>query len=189
MTPREIGLCHKDSSHFLRQADARHVGGEGGFIEHIIQQKPIRATLSENIPMLVAMEDSHFLENGIVQWNQEAEALNQLITTYELPGLLNSDKRVDNKKLIKNLYEKYHKIYPGKDTSESSKTFVNDHKILVNPRKDSTGAKLNKTPVETEKSNDATNAKQGESSKSTVETPADSDEDVLQIDLDADIAE
>ena len=175
---------------FLRQADARQVGGEGGFIEHIIQQKPIRATLSENIPMLVAMEDAHFLENGIVQWNQEAEALNQLITTYEWPGFLNSDKKVDNKNLIKNLYEKYHKIYPGKDTAESSKAFLNNHKILVNPREDATGTKVNETlAIESEKSIDATTADQGESSKATTETAADSDEEVLQIDLDADIAD
>ncbi|KAL7045547.1 hypothetical protein ACKWTF_002257 [Chironomus riparius] len=175
---------------FLRQADARQVGGEGGFIEHIIQQKPIRATLSENIPMLVAMEDAHFLESGIVQWNQEAEALNQLITTYEWPGFLNSDKRVDNKKLIENLYEKYHKVYPGKNTAESSKAFLNNHKILVNPREDANGTEVNETPaIENEKSIDATIAEQGESSKATTEIDTDSDDNVLHIDLEADIAE
>lgn len=202
---------------FLRQADARQVGGEGGFIEHTIQQRAIRATLSENIPMLVALEDENILATGIVKWDQQAEALNQLIITYEWPGYLNHDKRVDNKRLLKDLYDKYHQKYPGMDNSESSKKFRKGHKVTATMREDTTDEEEEipvKKPKKAEESittrwTRILDAEIGESSKQSETTPAKSadktsveekdqevdkipveiDDDVLQINLDADITE
>jgi hypothetical protein len=190
---------------FLRQADARQVSGEGAYIEHDIQRHKIRATLSENLPMLVNLEDAHFLENGIVPWNQEAEALNQLIITYEWPGYLQHHTKVDNKRLIKDLYDKYHKKYPNNDQSEASKKISKDRKITSHVTVDTTTdeeadeeitTNESKKPHQVGESSKQSEKQVDKATKEPTENQTekqldsvDSDEEVLQIDLGADIPE
>ena len=183
---------------FLRQADARQVGGEGGYIEHTIQQKQIRATISENIPMLVAMEDLHLFSNGIVPWNQETEAINQLVITFEFPGYLNSNNRVDNKKLLKDLYEKYHEKYPVLGNAKLKAVDTKDRRIIVGQVEEVSTSQASTSQAHTAsktrvnkatESMDIATAEPVNPTDGQEEAHAETDEEVLQIDLENDIAE
>jgi hypothetical protein len=176
---------------FLRQADARQVGGEGGFVEHTVQQKQIKATISENIPMLVAMEDVHLFENGILPWNNDAEAINQLIITYEFPGYLNCNNRVDNKKLLKELYDKYHEKYPVLGDEKSKTVDTKNRRIIVGQIEEATTSTAVK-PLTTQSAKEPEEAEVTASPRAGEEQEKqheETDEEVLQIDLDAEMAD
>ena len=172
---------------FLRQADARATGGEGCYYEHELQQNKFRASLSENVPMLVATEDLDRFKNGIVDWDKEAEAINQLIITFEFPGFLNCQQKVDNRKLVKDLHKKYDNVNLGASTSSS----LLKRRQIIPPG----GSKKKKTSDLGEKSKEIDKqvepqAEAEESAgKSTETVTAESEDDVLRIDLEADMTE
>lgn len=103
---------------FLRQADARSSSGEGGYVDHMILGRKIRASLSENIPMLVSYEHFDKFENGIVKWNEEAEAINELVTTFEFPMHLAENQKVKKNKFLENLHKKYENVEFPKYSSD-----------------------------------------------------------------------
>lgn len=186
---------------FLRQADARACSGEGGFVEHTIHDRKVRASLSENIPMLVAHEDLNRFPNGIINWGEEAESINQLVMTFQWPMHLAERQVVNNKELLKKLHKKYENVEFDKYSSEYTKK--NIYVPFENPAK---RAKLaendpSKEPV-------ASHSKDipAKSHPPKIEIPkvtsipevrdspespfedimSDSDEEVLRIDLEAD---
>jgi len=64
---------------FLNQLDGRAFGGEFEPIEHPFRGRIISCLLSDNVPMVVGLPDSHILTNGLCEWNVDAERVNQLI--------------------------------------------------------------------------------------------------------------
>ena len=186
---------------FLRQADARASSGEGGYIQHMIQGRKVRATLSENIPMLVSHEDLNKFENGIINWGNEAEAINQLVMTYEFPMHLAERKTVNKRDFLESLHKKYENVNFPKYESAFTKEHI--HKPYKNPAKRAKLAESNASPKESDSiENDEVSLinlppKAAPSKpindpevRDSPESPfedivSDSDEEVLQIDLDA----
>ena len=186
---------------FLRQADARASSGEGGYIQHMIQGRKVRATLSENIPMLVSHEDLKKFENGIINWGNEAEAINQLVMTYEFPMHLAERKTVNKRDFLESLHKKYENVNFPKYESAFTKEHI--HKPYKNPAKRAKLAESNASPKESDSiENDEVSSinlppKAAPSKpindpevRDSPESPfedivSDSDEEVLQIDLDA----
>lgn len=189
---------------FLRQADARASSGEGGYIQHTIQSRQVRASLSENIPMLVSHEDLDRFENGIITWGDEAEAINQLVMTYEFPMHLAERKTVNKRDFLQQLHKKYEKVNFQKYESAFTREHV--HKPYKNPAKRTKLAESNASPKESDSmENDEVSIinfpPKAETSKpinvpevrDSPESPfedivSDSDEEILQINLDAENA-
>ena len=184
---------------FLRQADAKSLSGEGCYVEHMIQGRKVRAALSENIPMLVSHEDLHRFENGIINWSEEAEAINQLVMTFQFPMHLAEHQTIDNRALVKKLHKKYENVEFKKYSSDYTRK--NIHVPFPNPAKrtklldsEEPPAKVNKTlskdvPVAVQPPKAAANKSTVvEEVRDSPESPfedivSDSDEDILRIDL------
>lgn len=202
---------------FLKQAVARSCSGEGGFIDHMILGRKIRASLSENIPMLVSHEHLDKFENGIVNWNQEAEAINELVTTFEFPMHLAENQKVKKNKFLENLHKKYENVefpkyssdytrkniyvpYSRKRTSladtcespkpsSSKKSKVNESIEL--PKSSDNSPKKTVSTIISQQASTSTKSDVITEERESPESPfedivSDSDEEVLQIELDAD---
>jgi hypothetical protein len=64
---------------FLNEHDGRAFGGEFEPMQHTFRGRVISCLLSDNVPMLVGLPDSHILVNGLCHWTADAERVNQLI--------------------------------------------------------------------------------------------------------------
>lgn len=70
---------------FLHEREGRQFGGEYDPIEAEDHGRVISGLLSDNVPMLVQIPDSIIFINGMCEWNQEAERVNQLILQRRTP--------------------------------------------------------------------------------------------------------
>ena len=169
----------------------------------MIQGRKIRASLSENIPMLVSHEDLNQFENGIINWGDQAEAINQLVMSYEFPMHLAEKQTVNKRKFLQDLHEKYANVKFPKYSSEYTRknTYIpfrdptKQSKLAdsIESPKPSAEPESPKSPIATISSPIAGPSKPSNNNdeRDSPESPfedivSDSDEDILQIDLEAD---
>lgn len=76
---------------YLCQLDATEVVNA----QNVLFRQPIGATLSFNVPMLVSMQNSQQLHNGLIEWSREAEAINLLMVRHENPFVHPSNDELD----------------------------------------------------------------------------------------------
>lgn len=70
---------------FLHEREGRQFGGEYDPIEAEDHGRVISCLLSDNVPMIVQIPDSIIFVNGMCEWNEEAERVNQLILPRRAP--------------------------------------------------------------------------------------------------------
>ncbi|XP_070508409.1 uncharacterized protein [Chironomus tepperi] len=68
---------------YLNQREAREIGGETNPTKHLVFGREVSALLSENVPMLVRIPDSHIFNLGICEWSIDAERMNQLVIKHK----------------------------------------------------------------------------------------------------------
>ena len=81
---------------FLYQRDGRAFGGEYEPIQHNYRGRNISCMLSDNVPMMVGLPDAFNLINGLCEWNQNAESINQLIVRRRTPAVQDSNRESNN---------------------------------------------------------------------------------------------